>query len=316
MDETFSAETSPTASPAFAAPPVAVAPLSGPSGVGWGFLAYLLLTVVAIALLTTATRFLMPHTLPNLWRQASLEVAQAICVLVAGWIMSHIEHRPFASYGLPKRDALGRSFWIGTVWGFLACSALMLSLRAAGVYHFGSLALGGARILKFAVFWSVLFLFVGLFEEFFFRGYTQFTLSRGLGFWPAALMLSAAFGGIHLGNSGESKIGALGAALIGLFFCLTLRRTGNLWFAVGMHMAWDWGETFFYSVPDSGFVAPGHLFNATIAGPEWLTGGPVGPEASVFVFILMALMAAIFHFMYPPIKRLEPGSTRVVTYQE
>ena len=97
------------------------------------------------------------------------------------------------------------------------------------------------------------------------RGYAQFTLARGIGFWPAALVLSCGFGLIHLRNDGEQWRGLLAAAFIGFFFCLTLRRTGNLWFAVGFHAAWDWGETFFYSVPDSGMVAPGHLLSSSLA---------------------------------------------------
>ena len=48
-----------------------------------------------------------------------------------------------------------------------------------------------------------MFLLVGLFEEFLLRGYTQFTLARGIGFWPAAVVMSCAFGLIHLRNEGE-----------------------------------------------------------------------------------------------------------------
>ncbi len=101
--------------------------------------------------------------------------------------------------------------------------------------------------MKFAAFWGVMFLGVGLFEEFLMRGYMQFTLARSMGFWPAAGVLSIVFGALHLNNPGEAWIGALAAGCIGFFFCLTLRRTGSLWFAVGFHAAWDWGESFFYS---------------------------------------------------------------------
>jgi membrane protease YdiL (CAAX protease family) len=86
----------------------------------------------------------------------------------------------------------------------------------------------------------------------------------------------------------------LAAAFIGLFFCLTLRRTGNLWFAVGFHAAWDWGETFFYSVPDSGMTSPGHLLSSTLHGPTWLSGGGVGPEGSVLCFAVIALAWTLF----------------------
>jgi len=85
--------------------------------------------------------------------------------------------------------------------------------------------------------------------------------------------------------------------LTGLFWCLTLRATGNLWFAVGMHASFDFGETFLYSVPDSGMVFPGHLSNATLAGPRWLTGGsaarkPAFATSSCF-FIFLHISPAL-----------------------
>jgi hypothetical protein len=61
------------------------------------------------------------------------------------------------------------------------------------------------------------------------------------------------------------------------------------------------------------------LLNSWFEGPKWLTGGSVGPEASIFVFIVMALMAVLFHFLYKPVKRVEAGLTPPATpvaYQE
>jgi hypothetical protein len=74
-----------------------------------------------------------------------------------------------------------------------------------------------------------------------------------------------------------------------------------------MHASFDWGETFLFSVPDSGLVAPGHLLNSSIRGPVWLTGGTVGPEASVMAFIVLALAGVIFDRLYRP--REEYSST-------
>jgi hypothetical protein len=66
-----------------------------------------------------------------------------------------------------------------------------------------------------------------------------------------------------------------------------------------MHATFDFGETFLYSVPDSGVIFPGHLSNATLAGPTWLTGGTAGPEASVFDFLVLLLFFYGFHRLYP-----------------
>ncbi|MFZ0805625.1 MAG: type II CAAX endopeptidase family protein [Candidatus Sulfotelmatobacter sp.] len=214
-------------------------------------------------------------------------------------MLARVEHRPWRSYGLPVRRAFGALFWIGTLWGFLGISLLMLSLHEFHAFDFGHLVLHGARLARFGVFWAIMFLAVGLYEEFFFRAYSQFTLARGISFWPAALTLSASFGLIHLGNPGEHWQGALAAAAIGLFLCLTLRRTGSLWFAIGFHAAWDWGESFFYSVPDSGMKSPGHLLSSSLHGSPWLSGGSVGPEGSVLCFVVITIAAAAFDRMYP-----------------
>jgi membrane protease YdiL (CAAX protease family) len=272
---------------------------------GWSFLLYLLMGIALAAGFSQLLRLpFMPH-FSKLWGFFVAENLSLVAAMVPALVMAKVEKRPFGIYGLPPRGIFGKLFWVGMLWGIVAITVLMLAMRASKAFYFGQLALDGRHILKFAIFWAVFFVVVGLFEEFLLRGYTQFTLTRGIGFWPSAILLSAAFGGAHLGNKGEDIVGALAAALIGLFFCLTLRRTGNLWFAVGLHTSWDWGETFLYSVPNSGTTAPGHLLNSSFQGPRWLTGGSVGPEASIFVFIVIALMWLLFHLRYREAAKLE-----------
>ena len=275
----------------------------GPHGLraGWRFAIYVVAFICLVIAFSFITRPLVPHLrgLPPLWLFLLRECESLAAAAIPALVLSHFERRPFGDYGLPHRDAFGRSFWVGAVWGIVAITILLLVMRGVGVFYFGGIALHGPRVLKFAAFWGLLFLIVGLFEEFAFRGYSQFTLALGTGFWPAAVLLSVAFGAVHLSNQGEAWVGALGAAFIALFFCLTLRRTGTLWFAVGMHASWDWGETFLYSVPNSGITAPGHLMNPSFRGARWLTGGSVGPEGSVFVFVLIVVMWVVFDRMYP-----------------
>lgn len=280
----------------------------GPDGLraGWRFAIYLVAFFALLYLITFATRpflNLKPHQAPPVWVFLLGEVESLVAAVLPAFALAKYENRPFRAYGLPLQSGFGKQFWVGLIWGISAITILMLVMRGAGVFYFGGLALHGIRILKFATFWAALFLVVGLFEEFTSRGYTLFTLAKGVGFWPAAVLLSAAFGAIHLGNPGEAWVGALAAACIGLFFCLTLRRTGTLWFAIGMHASWDWGESFLYSVPDSGQVVPGHLLRSSFHGPRWVTGGSVGPEGSVFVFVVIALLWVVFERLYPPPKR-------------
>jgi uncharacterized protein len=227
------------------------------------------------------------------------EAAVALTVLVAAGIMSLIESRPFGLYGMPFASAFGKRFWQGLLWGLAMVSALVGLIASAGSYSFGSVGADHAAIFRDGLLWLIGFLLVGVFEEFTFRGYTQYTLSTGIGFWLAAIVLSAGFGAIHLGNKGEGLVGALSVFVIAMFFCLTLRRTGNLWFAIGLHCSFDWGETFLYSVPNSGLVSTNSLSHSTLHGARWITGGTVGPEGSVFCFMIVALAWLVFARFFP-----------------
>jgi membrane protease YdiL (CAAX protease family) len=235
----------------------------------------------------------------DLWQEMYGEATLLIAAVVPAFLMARIEGRTFDDYGLPRTQAFGRLFWIGAGWGILSIILLLGLLASAHVFSFGHLALHGARIWRFALFWGAFFLLVAFFEEFLLRGYLLFTIGRSIAFWPAAGILSFAFGAIHLMNAGEGAVGALSAAFIGLFFCLTLRRTGTLWFAVGFHAAWDWGQSYLCGVADSGTREPGHLLSPSFHGPVWLTGGSVGPEGSVFCFLLVLVLWAAFSRRYP-----------------
>ncbi len=274
---------------------------------GWRLLWYLVMAATVLFLCGTLVRYLMHHYSRGagsgrIWLGMLGEFGLLVAAVVPAFIMARIEKRPFDAYGLPRRSAFGKLFWAGAAWGIVALTILMLLMRGAGVFYFGGFALHGLRILEFAGYWCVFFLVVGFFEEFLMRGYTQFTLTQAIGFWPAAVLLSILFGAVHLGNEGEAWIGACAASFIGFFFCLTLRRTANLWFAVGFHASWDWGETYLYSVPNSGTTAPGHLLSSSFHGSRWLTGGSVGPEGSVLVFVLIALLWVAFDRVYPEVK--------------
>jgi membrane protease YdiL (CAAX protease family) len=227
------------------------------------------------------------------------EMIGFISVFGAAVVMSFLEHRPVGSYGLPVHQAFGKLFWQGCLLGFAEISAVIGLIYAFGGYSFGPLALHGTQLVHWAVLWALCLTFVGLFEEFLFRGYSLFTLNSGTGFWPAAILLSLLFAAVHLQNNGEGRVGVAAVFVVGLLWCFTVRRTGSLWLAVGMHAAFDFGETFFYSVPDSGMILPGHLSDATLHGPTWLTGGSVGPEASIFDFVLLFVLFYLIHRLYP-----------------
>jgi len=277
----------------------------GPQGVraGWraafyAALFFLLLSTAAMAAVRLHIAAFAPGTAITPSVLAIQEGLAALCAIAAALVLGRLERRRFGDYGMPLAQALGKNFWLGTLWGIATISALMLAIRALGSYSFGTVDLSPADIARYGLEWAATFVLVGVYEEFFFRGYLQFTLTSGMHFWPAALLLSLAFCAVHWRNPGEGPVGVLSVFVTGMFLCLTLRRTGTLWFAIGFHAAYDFGETYLYSVPDSGIVMPGHLLASSFHGPAWLTGGTVGPEGSAFDFVIFAIAFVVFDRVY------------------
>jgi uncharacterized protein len=277
----------------------------GPNGVraGWRAALYVALFLLLLTLAASVGRAIRlaavgPTTAITpgiLALQEGLAVTSAI---IAAVIMSRLERRHFGEYGMPLALAFGKNFWIGLIWGIITVSALMFAIHTVDGYSFGTVELAASDIARYAAEWAAAFLLVGIAEEFLFRGYLQYTLTSGMRFWPAAVVLSCIFGAVHLRNPGEGPIGALSVFVTGIFLVFTLRRTGTLWFGIGFHAAYDFGETFLYSVPDSGIVARGHLLASSFHGPRWLTGGTVGPEASIFDFVIIAIVFVLFDRVY------------------
>jgi len=299
---------------------------------GWGILLFLALREVLGDVLTPLLSALVPHTVGGIFhprRLMAYEGLALLTIILATCAMARIERRPASAYGLGGRHRL-TNFCAGLGWGVALLSLLVFSLRACGLLVFDARLLVGASALRYAAIWGVGFLLVGLFEETFFRGYLQFTLSRGIGgvynwiraglsqttgsdaseahsagsretgqnafgFWSAALLLSFGFGFTHSSNVGESPIGLFSAALIAVVFCFSLWRSGSLWWAIGFHTAWDWAQSFLYGVSDSGIGIAGHLFATHPVGRAIFSGGLTGPEGSFFVLPVIALTAIVIH---------------------
>lgn len=259
------------------------------------------------------------------------EALPLLLILALTALLARLEDRPVAAYGLGSQRKLVQCAG-GVASGVAALSLLVLLLAAAGSLHFDGRLLSTSAALRYGLEWAGCFLLVGLFEELFLRGYLQFTLARGLsaifghlfdtqhsgalGFWTAALLLSLLFGAGHNGNPGESPLGLLSATLAGLVFCLSLWRTGSLWWAIGFHSAWDWAQSFLYGVADSGAVSTGRLFATHPVGRPIVSGGLTGPEGSLFVVPVLALATGVILVTLRPAARLPNGNLSAGTHAD
>jgi membrane protease YdiL (CAAX protease family) len=160
----------------------------------------------------------------------------ATVVLLAAGTMAKIEGRSIAEYGLPWRRAMNVQFWQAWVISFVSLSLLLASLRLAGAYSVGTLQLRGIEILKNAILWAVALIIAAIFEEFFYRGYLQFTLTGAIGFWPAALTTSALMGAAHAFNPGWTVLGFWLWADCMFPFTANRRSLDAAWFARRMEL--------------------------------------------------------------------------------
>lgn len=228
------------------------------------------------------------------------EALSIVEVLIATWVMARIERRRLQTSGIPMlRTAFGRHFWVGITWGLGSTSLLVGLIAAFGGYRVLGLAIHGNELWYFTALWLIASLLIGFSEEFQFRAYLLATAADGIGFWLAAILLSIGFGALHyLFKPHERWEDFASTALLGLFMCFTLRRTGSLAFAIGFHAAFDFANLFVWSGQNAGEYAVGHRLRTSWTGPQWLTGGFLGPEASRMVFAVIVLMFAVFDRLY------------------
>jgi uncharacterized protein len=189
-----------------------------------------------------------------------------------------------------------------------------LSLRAIPTYGVAGL-LGGAALFSIVV--GLLWLFgsyhvsgtnpqvdwlpavlvggvtAGIAEEIVTRGALFRILEEGLGTWAALAISALFFGGMHISNPGATLWSSLAIAIeAGILLALVYHVTRSLWACIGLHAAWNTMQGPVYGIPVSGFDKPGWLVSSR-TGPDWLSGGAFGAEASVVALATCSVVSLV-----------------------
>jgi membrane protease YdiL (CAAX protease family) len=191
---------------------------------GWSLLVFLLIFfAVATGLGPIFVKLNLLGARGNMTPRSAFfgELLSVIAMLVAAAIVARIERRSILDYNLngPRRAF---HFVSGLGVGFAALSMLVGGLYWGHWLQFGSLALSGSQIFKYAAIWACVFLLVGLFEEGMMRCYALFTLARGLSFWWASAIVGVVCIRLALYVRGNGVWGAYAIALLGVVPCLLL----------------------------------------------------------------------------------------------
>lgn len=206
-------------------------------------------------------------------------IAAGSCGLVYWVFVRFVERRPAVT-------EFGTRGWARELGAGLLAGVLLFSV-AIGIIAL----LGGYRVIgtnPMSVVLPVLAIAIvsGVGEEILFRGLFFRLIETWLGSWAALILSAALFGALHLGNTHATLLAGAAIALeAGIMLAALYMLTRRLWAAIGLHSAWNFAQGGIYGVPISGFAADGVL-RPRIAGPDLLTGGAFGAEASLPALIV------------------------------
>lgn len=217
-----------------------------------------------------------------------------------------IDRQPWAPLGLTfdgRHLALGLAGGALAVLGLFGVLALTGDLRVVGLT-------ANAPVARAAGLLVLVFLQSGA-EEVVCRGYLMRTLMGRYRPATSVAVVSLFFGALHLLNPDASAMSFLQTALIGVLFSLVCLRTGDLWWAIGLHTAWNYTLAVVASLPVSGMTLP-HLLDVEVVGRPWLTGGAYGLEASVLTLALISTGCAAVGVSLARAARTPPPVTAAV----
>lgn len=223
----------------------------------------------------------------SLAAQGSLGLVAAV---VASAIVLRIDgKRSLPAIGLPRQGA-GRGLLRGTLLGIaIVLPALAIAVGLGGL-RYGS---AGGTAVEYAAtgIWTALILLpAAAGEEIALRGYPLRVLVDRWGRWPALAVTSAAFSLLHGANPNVGRLAFLNIALAGILLGLICLKTGDLWWATGVHLGWNLATGFLADLPVSGLkVVDAPLMEVTETGAALVTGGAFGLEGGLAATVALAL---------------------------
>jgi membrane protease YdiL (CAAX protease family) len=91
--------------------------------------------------------------------------------------------------------------------------------------------------------------------------------------------------------------------LAGFFLASVLLATRSLYAAIAAHFVWNWFMAAGLHTAVSGIRVLAPDYRVVDAGPDWLTGGPWGPEGGLAAALGMFVILIYLHAR--PLRRME-----------
>jgi hypothetical protein len=141
----------------------------------------------------------------------------------------------------------------------------------------------------------MLFLAVAVGEEIICRGVIFRLIDERWNTWVALLVSALLFGLMHISNDKATWWSSMTIAIeAGLLLAAAYKWSGTLWVPIGIHWAWNYVQGNVFGLAVSGSKAGTTILATTVNGPDIITGGPFGPEASIVAVILGTFFTLVF----------------------
>lgn len=261
---------------------------------------YLLFTAISLAVEFAAL------AIPGVERAGVREIllpwlTLASAVIATFVMVRHVEKIPWTEVSLDRSAASRPVVLKGAALGGLTIGLASLALLGFNQLQIQQSADGnwwGAAQRSTAILLPAAF-----FEELFFRGYAFSVLRRAAGWKTALIVTSIAFGFIHAWNPGADAQSLLAVIVAGFFLGVILLTTRSLYAAGAAHLAWNWTLAVALHIEVSGLASAYPDYRTVEIGPDWLTGGPWGPEGGVAA--VAAMFIGIFYLYGRYLRRME-----------
>jgi len=235
----------------------------------------------AAILLWTSTIYLTVGVVPI----GDIPLADLIGAVIAYAVLTFLMESRVWPYEIEYRRLMG--VLKGIVLGAVLVSLCIAILAVAGSYSITGFDGDYSP-------WTALLVTgvcAGIAEEILFRGVLFRLVEEGLGTWGAVAVSALVFGGSHLTNSDGTLWAAIAIAVeAGILFAAVYVITRSLWWCIGLHFAWNVMEGPVFGSIVSGTGAQSSWFIASWTGPDILTGGAFGLEASIVPVVLLGAL--------------------------
>ena len=189
----------------------------------------------------------------------------------------------------PRKDisSIGNGLFIGFSYFII----VTVTMSLCGYYHIKSIQFDWEKQL----FSFTLFFLVAVSEEIFFRGILFRMINRRWNIWAALVISALIFGGLHIFNNNATLWSSIAIAIeAGSLLGAAYAYSKNIWLPIGIHWIWNYTQGNILGFPVSGEDNVTSIITPEISGPQWLTGGSFGAEASVISAVIGLLISLWF----------------------